>query len=100
MQTQNPGGPYSVDDGTAEGFLIEEQQGELTPREREVVDLVAAGSTQKAVAARLGIGRRQVERLLEQARAKKGARSTTHLCVVVNGGNPLLSDGRPSEQDS
>ncbi len=46
----------------------------LTPRERDVLDLVIAGNTNKTIAARLGIGRRTVEahraRMMHKMRAK------------------------------
>ena len=46
----------------------------LTSRERDVLDLVIAGNTNKTIAARLGIGRRTVEahraRMMHKMRAK------------------------------
>jgi DNA-binding NarL/FixJ family response regulator len=46
----------------------------LSPREREVLRLVASGATNKDIAAALGIGRETVKTLLARTFAKLGAR--------------------------
>ncbi len=46
----------------------------LSPREREVLSLVAGGSTNREIAAALGIGAETVKTLLERTFAKLGAR--------------------------
>lgn len=52
----------------------------LTPREREVVSLVAAGHTNKQIAATLGIAQRTVETHRENITRKLG---TTSLAALV-----------------
>ena len=51
----------------------------LTPREREVLALVAAGNTNKAIAARLGISPRTVESHRESLMKKLSLRSVADL---------------------
>lgn len=55
------------------------EQGELTPREAELVVLVAKGLPNKAVAAQLGISRRTVEGHLGRIFAKLGVTTRTEL---------------------
>jgi FixJ family two-component response regulator len=61
----------------------------LTPREREVLDLVVAGDTNKEIAAQLDIGLRTVEMHRRQVMRKLGARSAVdlmHLLYEDDGG--------------
>lgn len=61
----------------------------LTPREREVLDRVVAGDTNKEIAAQLGIGLRTVEMHRQQVMRKLGARSAVdlmHLLYEDDGG--------------
>ena len=61
----------------------------LTPREREVLDLVVAGDTNKEIAAQLGIGLRTVEMHRQQVMRKLGVRSAVdlmHLLYEHDGG--------------
>jgi DNA-binding NarL/FixJ family response regulator len=51
----------------------------LSPREREVVRLLAEGLDRRAVAAHLGIGERTVKAHQEAAMLKTGARSVADL---------------------
>ena len=51
----------------------------LTPREKEVVSLIAAGLSNKEAAARLGIGVRTVESHRESVMSKLGLRGTAAL---------------------
>ena len=51
---------------------------QLTLREREVLELVACGQSAKEVGIELGIAHRTVERHLENARNKMGAKNKTH----------------------
>lgn len=51
----------------------------ITPREREVVAAVVAGSRPKEIARSLGISPRTVECHIEHARAKLGARNVQEL---------------------
>jgi DNA-binding CsgD family transcriptional regulator len=46
----------------------------LSPREREVLELVAAGATNREVAAALGLGDETVKTLLSRTFAKLGVR--------------------------
>ena len=50
-------------------------QSSLSPREREVLRLAAAGSTNKEIAATLGLGSETVKTLLSRTFAKLGARN-------------------------
>jgi two-component system, LuxR family, response regulator FixJ len=62
----------------------------LTPREREVLDRVVAGDTNKEIAAQLGIGLRTVEMHRQQVMRKLGARSAVdlmHLLYEDDGGS-------------
>jgi DNA-binding CsgD family transcriptional regulator len=49
----------------------------LTPRERQVLELVAAGHSNQLIARRLGVRRRTVDKHLEHAYAKLGVCSRT-----------------------
>jgi DNA-binding CsgD family transcriptional regulator len=60
------------------------KRGELTPREREVAELVAAGLANKEIAARLYVSRSTVETTLSRAYAKLGVRSRTQLTSRLN----------------
>lgn len=51
--------------------------GPLTPRERDVLAAAAGGSTNREIAAELGIGRETVKTLLERAYVKLGAANRT-----------------------
>ncbi len=55
----------------------------LTPREREVVDLVVAGLTNKGIAARLGISSQAVDAHRAKAMRKLGADSVAELVRLV-----------------
>jgi len=52
----------------------ERDRGALSPREREVLRLIAAGSTNKEVAQALGVGDETVKTLLSRTFAKLGVR--------------------------
>src|SRR2546421_40474 len=54
--------------------LIERRRPALSPREREVLRLVAGGSTNKDIATALSIGDETVKTLLARACAKLGVR--------------------------
>ena len=53
----------------------------LTPRERDVVELVAHGKANRAIARELGIGERTVEGYVAGALAKLGFTSRTQLAT-------------------
>lgn len=55
----------------------------ITLRETEVLTLVAEGYSGKEIAQRLGIAPTTVDRHVEHARLKIGARNRTHLIVVA-----------------
>jgi DNA-binding NarL/FixJ family response regulator len=54
-------------------------QGDLTERERHIAELVAAGSSNKQVAATLFLSEKTVENALTRVYAKLGVRSRTQL---------------------
>jgi DNA-binding CsgD family transcriptional regulator len=63
-----------------------EARSPLTPRQLEVALLIRDGLNQSEAAAGLGISRRQVERLLGEARARAGASTTSHLVAMLVAG--------------
>jgi len=77
----------------------------LTPREREVAELVAAGLTNRQIAERLVISERTAEAHLEHIRTKLECRSRAQVAAwfaetirPANGGGPVLKIGQPIEQ--
>lgn len=56
---------------------------ELTGREREVLELLAAGHTVRAIARMLDVSERAIGRRRAGALAKLGARSTAHAVAVA-----------------
>jgi DNA-binding CsgD family transcriptional regulator len=77
----------------------------LTPREREVAELVAAGLSNRQIAERLVISERTAEAHLEHIRAKLECRSRAQVAAwfaetirPANGGGPVLKAGQPIEQ--
>ncbi|TIC83563.1 hypothetical protein E8D34_15655 [Nocardioides sp. GY 10113] len=69
----------------------------LTPRERQVVDLVVQGLTDAEIAARLGVARRTVQTQVASARAKLGADSRAHLAALGAGTVAGTGTGTGSE---
>ncbi|MGH2686086.1 MAG: response regulator transcription factor [Actinomycetota bacterium] len=67
----------------------------LTPRELQVVQLIASGLTGKEVGARLGIGESTVETHVEHIRIKLDARSRPHIVAraIAMGLIPSGRDG-------
>lgn len=63
---------------------VQAVQTPLTRREREVVVLTSAGLTSKEVALQIALAPRTVERHLENARHKMGARNRAHLIVKAS----------------
>ena len=57
--------------------------GPLTPRERAVLRLVATGSTNREVAAELGVGEETVKTMLSRAFVKLGARRRAEAVAVA-----------------
>src|SRR6516165_1598199 len=77
----------------------------LTPREREVAELVAAGLSNRQIAERLVISERTAEAHVEHIRAKLECRSRAQVAAwfaetmrPANGGGPVLQAGQPIEQ--
>ncbi|MDA8285598.1 MAG: response regulator transcription factor [Actinomycetota bacterium] len=73
----------------------------LTPREVEVLSLIARGAANKEIAAELGLGIRTVEGYVSNVLAKLGASSRTEAALwahehrIVGGGPGPLSPNRP-----
>ncbi len=61
---------------------------QLTPREREVMDLIVEGLANKQIAARLGISEKTVEVHRSRARSKLGATSVADLVKIALCANP------------
>jgi DNA-binding CsgD family transcriptional regulator len=70
------GEPGSGDRGVDRAALV-------TAREREVLDLVAAGHSNPEIACLLGVSRSTVRRLLDNARAKLGARDRVEAAALL-----------------
>lgn len=66
----------------------------LTDREREIAEIVAEGSSNKIVAARLNITERTVKAHLTSAFQKTGTRDRLGLSLMVKGEAPLDSEGQ------
>jgi FixJ family two-component response regulator len=62
---------------------IRERLGQLTPREREVLDLVVSGLRNKAISAQLGITLSTVEAHRSKVMEKLGADSLSHLMRMM-----------------
>jgi DNA-binding CsgD family transcriptional regulator len=60
-------------------FDFDSAGAQLTAREREVLRLAANGFTSKEIAQQIAIAHRTVERHIENARLKLGARNRAHL---------------------
>ena len=75
----------SVDarDARVERGVIESRRGALTPRERQVLDLVSAGETNKGVARQLGISEKTVEIHRARVMEKMHAKSLAYLVKMV-----------------
>jgi PAS domain S-box-containing protein len=65
-------------------------RGALTPREREVVGLIASGGTAREIAGELQIAHDTVRAHARNASAKLGARSRAHLVAVALGEGHVL----------
>jgi two-component system response regulator FixJ len=63
-------------------------QSQLTPREREVLALIASGASNKETGRRLGISPRTVETHRARIMDKIGARNAADLVRIVLGGVP------------
>jgi two-component system, LuxR family, response regulator FixJ len=75
--------------------LIRERMVSLTPREREVLDLVVSGRPNKIMAQQMGLSQRTVELHRSRVMEKMGASSVAHLVRMLmnlerggNGANP------------
>jgi PAS domain S-box-containing protein len=80
-----PDGPELL--GAAEVASRNDKQSKLTNREREVVRLVALGSSTRRIAADLGLSFETVRTHVRNAMAKTGAHTRAHLVALV------LADG-------
>ncbi len=69
----------------AEGAVVNERLAHLTPREREVMELLLAGKTSKEIAAALGVSVRTVEGHRRLVMAKAHVSSAAQLVRVVLG---------------
>jgi FixJ family two-component response regulator len=67
----------------AEGAVVSEQLAHLTPREREVMELLLAGRTSKEIAAVLGVSVRTVEGHRRVVLSKTNVSSAAQLVRVV-----------------
>lgn len=70
--------------------------GELTPREREISQLVAVGASNPEIAAALFVSRKTVERHVSNILTKLGLRNRTQLAARISGevgGAPVQNEG-------
>ena len=74
------------------------QLGSLTPREREVVSLVALGLTSGEIAERLVVSPATVRTHVQNAMAKMGARTRAHLVAIALADRLIVAVGRPSRR--
>lgn len=70
-------------DGLRERDAIRNRIGQLTPREREVLDLVTKGKANKVIAGDLDVSQRTVEIHRARVMEKMGASSLAHLVRMV-----------------
>jgi DNA-binding CsgD family transcriptional regulator len=78
-------------------LTIKLEQPHLTPRELEILGLVANGFSAKEVANRLGIAPRTVERHTENVRMKMRARNRPHMVTLaISMGILLIEPWAPS----
>jgi two-component system response regulator FixJ len=76
----------------AERSNVASRLADLTRRERQVVDLVVAGLTNKAIAARLGVCPQAIDAHRTRAMAKIGAETVPELVRLVLEANGTVSD--------
>lgn len=78
-----PGLAARAAEALASGTGSEEAEGDLTPREREVVMAVAAGKSNKRVASELGVSISTVKQHLHKAFAKLGVTNRVQLSLMA-----------------
>ena len=81
----------------ADRTKTEKLLGALTPRERQVLDRIARGEINKAVAKHLGISEKTVEVHRARVMTKLNAKSLADLIRIVRGEDPTESGGIPAE---
>lgn len=64
----------------------------LTPKERQVLRLLASGMDQRKIAERLGVSPRTIEAHTKHLRAKTGAQTTVHMAVMAATGEIDIGD--------
>ncbi len=75
-------------DAEARRMKIEARLGLLTPRERQVMELIVGGASNKVVASELGISHRTVEIYRRNVMEKLDARSLPDLVRMADGARP------------
>lgn len=71
--------------------------GTLTPRQREIAELVATGKTNRMIAAELGLSEWTIVNHLRRVMAKLGCPSRLHIALLVQRGGktaPIVGSGR------
>jgi len=71
---------------------------QITPRETEILEYLAEGYSGKEIAQKLGIAPTTVDRHVEHARLKFGARNRTHLVAVAIQHGVLVPEPAASPQ--
>ena len=74
-------------EGRGQKAALEERLSKLTPREREVLEMVVAGRSNKQMAADLGVSQKTIEAHRAKVMEKSGARSLSDLMRMI------LTDG-------
>jgi DNA-binding NarL/FixJ family response regulator len=67
----------------AERETVEEQLAELTPKERQVVEMIAEGKSKEAIASEVGVSVRTIELHRNRVIKKLGLGSLTELVVFA-----------------
>ncbi len=75
---------------------VQARLAQLSPREREVMDLVAEGQTSSAIASHLGLRKKTVEVYRSHINRKMGARNVADLIRMVRDTAPPGAESKPN----
>ncbi|MBI3979518.1 MAG: response regulator transcription factor [Chloroflexi bacterium] len=89
-----------VVDAVSRQEMVEQAEGELTEREREILELVAAGQTSREIGDRLGLSARTVDAHRAQILAKLDARNKVEAIITAIRRGLISSNAIPRDRDS